>query len=322
MTRASDVITVFVCGAVVTAALVPAPACAQRAQAAVVPGTITVGDVFHAAIRVDLPEGARLIAPDSLALPRDVEPAGRREVRLDTAAAGRQATILFPLAAWRPGTYELPDVTLRVLRDGSQTELTVALPSFTVESVLPADTTGVEPRAAKDVLGGNRVWWPILLALLIALAVAVALYIWWRRRRAALQPAPVLAPSMPPRAAALARLEELRAAGLLERGELKSYYARLTETLRHYSAAVDPAWGVDLTTSELAARLRASLADEDAVALLRLLAGADLVKFARARPDTAAAAADLATARAWIERVGPAEPAEAAAGQPDDRRAA
>jgi hypothetical protein len=268
----------------------------QQAQAAIVPQNITVGDVFHVAVRVDLPPGVNVLAPDSLLLPTDLEMAGSRQVRVDTAGGARRATIIYPMTAWRPGTYELAPVTMQVIEDGSARTLQVSLPDFAVTSVLPADTAGVEPQPPKDVIGANRIWWPILLALLLAALVASALYAWWRRRRGETAPA---APEIVilPRTAALERLAALERAGYVERGEIKPYYEQLTETLRRYAASVRPEWSVDLTTTELTAR---AVGDADAAELLHILAGADLIKFARGRAAQEEARADLAAARAWI----------------------
>jgi hypothetical protein len=278
------------------------PAAAQ--QAAVVPHEITVGDVFHVAIRVDLPAGATLSAPDTLALPPDLEMAGTREVRVDTAGGVRRATVLYPLAAWRPGSYSIATVTVQVVTDGAARAVAVTPPPFSVRSVLPADTAGLEPRPARDVMGGSRLWWPILLALLLAAAIATALYIWWRRRAPRAEPGVTPAvPAVLPRDAAMARLDELEAAGFIERDEMKPFYEELTETLRRYAAAVRPGWGTDLTTTELAARIGA--VDADGAELLRVLGGADLVKFARGRAAREEARRDLAAARDWVLRTDP-----------------
>jgi hypothetical protein len=286
---------------------------AQRPQAAVVPQTITVGDVFQAAIRVELPAGGALLAPDTLVLPEDLEHAARRTLRPDSAGGVLRATLTYPLTAWRPGSYTLPPVPLFLVVGPDTTRLQAELPPFEVSSVLPSDTAGVEPRPAKDVLGASRVWWPILVALLLLALAAAAFWYWWRRRRAAAG-APIeveVRPAVPPRAAALARLDALAASDLLTRGELKAWYDEVAETLRHYVSAVDPGLGVDLTTSELSARTRMTGFPES-LELVRILGTADLVKFARARPPAEAAQHDLAAARSWIERV-PPDPADAAA---------
>jgi hypothetical protein len=295
-------------------------ALAQQPQAAVVPEAITVGDVFRAAVRIELPPGATLVAPDSLPLPADLELAGRREIRIEEVDGARRAIVVYPLSAWRPGSYALAPIDLRILSDGGEASVPVRFPPFTVRSVLPADTAGIQPREAKDVLGANRLWWPILLALLLAAAVAGALWYWWRRRRKpALEEAPLpAAPPIHPRVAALARLEELRRSGLVERGEMKLFYERLTAALRHYVAALHPAWSVDLTTAELAPRMVSAGMPGAAVDLVRILGAADLVKFARRQAAPADAQGDLDAAVLWVER---AEPAAAGSGT-EDRRVA
>lgn len=280
---------------------------AQRVQVAVVPEAITVGDVFHAAIRLDLPSGGDVIAPDSLALPPDIETAGRRDLRTDTAGGGHRITLVYPLAAWRPGTYAIPPVSIRLLtRDGEQS-LTAELPEFTVQSVLPADTAGIEMRPERDVFGASRLWWPWVLAGLLAMAAAIAFAVWRRRHRPDEAPA-IVAPARPAREIALERLEALRGSGLLERGDARAFYAGLAETMRHFAATVDSSWSVDLTTGELHQRIRARLRDPGVLELIRVLSAADMAKFARARPDPEAGFADLDAARAWIERMSPPEP--------------
>ncbi|CAN5866470.1 hypothetical protein BH23GEM9_BH23GEM9_10640 [soil metagenome] len=289
---------------------------AQQPRAAVVPEAITVGDVFRAAVQLDIPADAVVGAPDSLSLPADLEHAGRREIRIDTAGGGRRATVIYPLTAWRPGSYDLPAITLRVVADGSDRSIEVRFPSFDVRSVLPEDTTGIEPKEAKDVIGANRIWWPILLALLLAAAIAIGLYYWWRRRRKPVPEPLPLAPRIHPRAAALAQLEALRRSGLIERGALKPFYAEMTEALRQYTATLRPTWGVDLTTTELSGRMMSNGTRPKAVELVRILGTADLVKFARAHVPAHDAWRDLDAALLWVEQ---AEPRDADSGTEDMR---
>jgi hypothetical protein len=303
----------------------------SQPQAAVLPSVITVGDVFHAAIRLELPPGATVAAPDTLVLPPDLETAGSRELRLDTTDGSRRATLVYPLSAWRPGDYELPDITIALVQDGRRQDFRVALPGFSVSSVLPPDTAGVQPQPARDVLGANRLWWPILLALLLAALLAAALWAWWRRRARPGAPAEAL-PMVLPREAALARLDALAAAGHLDRGEFHPFYVTLTEVLRRYAATVRPLWSVDLTTTELAAIARAGSAappgpsaqeQEAAESLLAILATADLVKFARVPATADGARQQLDATRSWILRVDApaAEPAPPGEGS-EERRVA
>jgi hypothetical protein len=282
-------------------------------QGAVLPANGTVGDILHAIIRIEPGPGAHIVAPDSLLLPPDVERAGTREIRVDTAGGTRRVTIRYPLTAWRPGTYRLPPVTVRLAGGGAAASVyRVSIPDFHVSSVLPADTAGVQPRAAKDVLGASRLWWPILLALLGAALAAAALRYWWRRRHRTLPPDTGTAPATLTVEAALERLEALRCAGLIERGEMKPFYEQLTTTVRRFAATANAGWGVELTTTELAARMSAGEAGEGGE-LLRILAGADLIKFARGSAAQDEAYRDLDAAIEWVRRIGSPRPVPAAA---------
>jgi len=275
-------------------------AAAQEVRVAVTPDTVTVGDVFHAAIRVDVPPGYRLEGPDSLPVSGDVENAGRRFDRSEPIeGGGERITIAYPLTAWKPGPIELPTLALRLIGPGEDPRtLDVRLPAAVVRSVLPADTTGIEPRPLKDVLGANRVLWPILLAIALALAAAAAAIYWIRRRRPV--PEPVLAPGLPPRERALAALDRARELGLLEAGEVKAFYTLVTDAVREFIEAIEPRWSRDLTTSELLALLAGEVEEGPRERLSALLQAADLVKFARRRPDAAVAIEEWQVARDWV----------------------
>ncbi len=290
-------------------ALLPANVLAQAApggvQAAIVPDSLTVGEVVHAAIRLRVPPGVRVAFPDTLPMPRDAEGAGARELRTDTVDGQLELTAVYPVTAWRPGPLRLPPTSVLVLNETGTDTLAVTFAQARVRSVLPADTAGIEARPARDVLGGTRVWWPWLVGLLALLALAaLALWAWRRRRRR--QPAPFLVPAVPPREAALALLDRARALRLVENGELKRFYTLVAEAVRDYLDALDAAWGADLTTTELANAL-APRHDEVRPAL-DALRRADLVKFARMRPDPKTAYDDWAAARAWVESFALPEP--------------
>ena len=304
MTSVTRDVTGIVLGAFAALSMA-APVRAQDVTTAVVPQTIHVGDVFHAAVRVDLPPGAEAIFPDTLALAsEDVEAAGRVRISTDTAGGVRRTTAAYPLTAWRSGEeVQLPEVTL-VVRDGAaERVLRATFPAITLASVLPADTSGIEPKPAKDVVGGSRIWWPWLLAGVLALLLAAALwYLWWRRRSRGAPAVVAPEPAIPPRAQALALLRRAREERLVERGELKTFYALITAALRGYLAAVDPELGADLTTSELARHARRRGAPPALLELLQLLGSADLVKFAKVRPNAVDAYGDWDAARTWVEQ--------------------
>lgn len=284
-----------------------APAAAQRAgvetQAAIVPDSLTVGTVVHAAIRVRAPAGVRIEFPDTLGMAADAENAGVPTMSRDSSNGTITVTAAYPVTSWRPGRLQLPPATVRLVSDAGVDSVEVRFQEIDVVSVLPPDTAGIQPRPARDVMGGVRVWWPLLVALLVALALAaLALWAWRRRRREA--PDMVPAPATPPRETALALLDRVRTLRLIENGEIRRAYILISEAVRGYLESVDPAWGMDLTTTELRAMLAVSGVDGDPA--LRVLDHADLVKFAKMRIDADTAQRDLIRSREWV--AGFAEP--------------
>ena len=264
-------------------------------RTAVVPDTITVGDVFHAAVRVHVPLGSAVEFPDSLVLPTELENAGDRVLRADTTASAIEFTALYPMAAWRPGAHAMPPITFTV----NGAPQSAAFDSLRIASVLPADTTGIEAKPLKPVVGGTRVWWPYLLALLALLIAAAMIYRAWRKLREAVEvQEPV--PARPARVVALERLEHARAAKLVEHGDIDGFYTEISGALRWYVAEIDPMIGQDLATSEIAAVLRRRGADAAGIELLTLLAAADLVKFARRSPTPSDAYADWTRITQWV----------------------
>jgi hypothetical protein len=272
----------------------------RTVSTALVPDSITVGDVFHAAVRVRVPAETRVIFPDTLDVSGNIEMAGRRVIHTDTAGPGElEITALYPLSAWRPGVMQVPPAAVRIETGNIASTVTANFPSAMVISVLPADTANIEPKAARDVLGPNRVWWPLLLALLLALAIIAALIWWWRRRQPGVEEVSV-GPALSPREAALAALERARNSGLIEAGDYKTFYSIVSDALRQYIASLEPDWGADLTTTELTGRMHLHPIDAPAALLISLLRRADLVKFARRRPTREEATQDWESARSWI----------------------
>jgi hypothetical protein len=109
-----------------------------------------------------------------------------------------------------------------------------------------------------------------------------------RRRRAPTAPPPPLAaPPLDPQSAALAELDAIDRDGWAARDPVRAIELA-AGVLRGYLAGRLPGAAGALTTRELVALLPASL-NGTADAVRRALGGADLVKFARVRPDAASA---------------------------------
>ncbi|MDX1675518.1 MAG: hypothetical protein R3314_12045 [Longimicrobiales bacterium] len=278
------------------------PAAGQDVRGLLGSDTARVGDVVPVVVPVPVAPGERVVWPDTLPVTGDLENAARVTERVDTLADGQRVrTGVYAVTPWRTGELSLPVVTVEVVGGGESPRTTRAvLPALTVVSVLPPDTTGVEPRPARGVLGPSWAWTTILLLVLALLAAIAVLVWWWRRRRPGDQAVEPLAPRIPPRERALAMLDAARKAGLLERGEVKEFYTRFSDAVRDYMAALEPGWGEDLTTTELLSRLRAQVGPSEAAGLREVLDPADRVKFARREPDGDTAVAEWEAARQWV----------------------
>ena len=152
---------------------------------------------------------------------------------------------------------------------------------------------------------------PWIAALLAVAAAAAWLYRRYRRRS---RPE-ALVPTLPPRPAhevAREALDALEAAGLLERGEIKTYHIRLSDIVRVYVEGRFRVDAMEMTTGEVLDGLHRTDADRGAVAdVRRVLDRCDLVKFAKLRPAIPECRELLPLARRVVEITAPVEPAAA-----------
>lgn len=276
------------------------PARGQEVRTAVGGDTLRVGDVVPVAVRVTVERGQRVALPDTLPVgDAPLENAARVRERVDTLPDGRlQVTGVYGVTPWRTGELALPEVEVAIVTAEEGTRVVRAqLPALEVASVLPSDTAGIEPKPTKGVVGPSWAWWPFVLALLALLALLAALVWWWLRRRRQM-PARV-EPAVPPRQRVLSRLQEARAAGLVEAGAMKEFYTLVAEALREYLSALDGDWGEDLTTTEVLGRVRLAAGAAEAGRLAPVLRSADQVKFARRVPTAAEALEEWERARSW-----------------------
>ncbi len=118
------------------------------------------------------------------------------------------------------------------------------------------------------------------------------------------------APPLPPREAALAALEKLRAQRLWQEGKHKLYYSALTDILRTYIAGRYGVSAMEMTSDEIVEAMRGvDLPRKSAMDLAQILREADLVKFAKAAPEADENEAAYRAACDFVEQTKPEEPA-------------
>jgi hypothetical protein len=215
--------------------------------------------------------------PEGAFLPLSVEWKERGTDRKSTVTEGRIVISTLDLEA-----AVLPPIRLQFKTASGDT-----LSGYTPEVRVPVRRTvnaESELKPLKRQWMAPRSWLaPILMALALALAAAALLF--WRRRRktrAAVEP---LRPALPPEVTAYRDLIRIEKSKILENGEFKEYYTRVIDVLRRYIEGRFSVEAMDRTTDELVASLR----EERIViaGLEEMLRESDLVKFAKLSPGLA-----------------------------------
>jgi len=239
------------------------------------PDTVLVGQPFTLFVKVLAPKGVRFefpTGPDTTTQ-NGVRPIELRGEKIVTML-GDTAVALYHLVAWDVGLQplRLPDV--RVSFQGQERHPALGGASVFVKSVLPADTSLRVPKPARPLIVlpvFNWLRWLALLAALIAIALA-----WWAWRRYRNRPKPPIDPYV----RAQQEFAKVEARRLIESGEPEEHVAAMVDVAREYLAARVPGVRRSDTTTELLRTMQPRSGIEDE--LPRLLALADMVKFARA----------------------------------------
>jgi hypothetical protein len=291
----------------------------------VTPGTerATVGDTVTLDFRVRLDERDLLfdtVPKPARTLPDWIRVFGIEKLRRqpDRIYVGKAR-----VAFYRPGRQAVPRFELPFMRSvKGLSRGTLTSDSATVE-VVPVLSAG-SSATLRDIKEPAPAPGPNPLELVLGLmALAVAGWLTWRARRRTQAAMPELLPAAPessvlrdPYDIAADRLATIERERWSAR-DVARHYAEVTDVLRDYLEA----HGVparERTTSELRWALPPHLLDsESRRRFASLFDEADLVKFARRRPDAAAAAVFLAHARVllgeWRDATARAEPAGAGA---------
>jgi hypothetical protein len=157
--------------------------------------------------------------------------------------------------------------------------------------IAPADTTArifdiIEPYKAPLTLGEIIPW--LLIAAIMAALLWFLFRLFKRLFRRKGKPEVVINPD-PAHIIAFRDLELLKEENLWQKGEVKQYYSRLTEIVRQYLENRYQVFSLELTTSETLEELVRTGFKRDEVYnnLKTILTGADLVKFAKYKPEPA-----------------------------------
>ena len=241
------------------------------------PIEMMIGEQAQVTVTVQAPEGAKVEMPTFQ--PRQQIVAG---VEVIATQRTDDRTLLLTLTSFDGNLYYLPPFKLKV--NGKTVESkSLALKVVEVE----VDTTKLDKFfGPKDVQDNPFQWsdWKLSfwLSILILVLWAVAYYLYLRLR----DNKPIIArikivKRLLPHQKAMKEIEQIKADKMVASEDQKEYYTKLTDTLRKY---IEERYGfsaMEMTSSEIIARLTSSGDQQSLDELRRLFMTADLVKFAK-----------------------------------------
>ncbi len=252
---------------------------------------IKIGDLIHYSIIVARDEKINVEMPDLGAN------LGAFEIReySDPDPEKRNGEIIqrreYIISTYDIGDYEIPPVTVRygVGKDTSWKELTTETIKISVESLKPSETGDI--RDIKPPLEIARDWMRIIrfaAAALLIVLIGILIFIYIKRRKQGKSIIPRREkPKRPPHEIALEELEQLLQDQLLEKGEIKQFYIRISEIIRRYVEGRFFIVAIEMTTAQLIdTMVEAEVENEDVQLVEDFLMQCDLVKFAKYIPTS------------------------------------
>jgi hypothetical protein len=256
---------------------------------------IFIGDQIHFSITVDQPSGIRLTLPffkDTIC--KSIEIVSGPITDSSANQSGRTKIIQkYLITSFDSGLYQIPPVFAEMKNEDGLKRFYSDYSRLEVLRVrtAPADTTLkiydiIRPYRAPVTLGEILPW--VLLAALFGVLIWAAIRFMRKFKKSDKGVEVVIDPD-PAHVIAFRELEKLREEKLWQKGEIKTYYTRLTGILRQYLENRFGVFSLELTTTEtLDALVKSGFKKDKSYNQLKtVLTGADLVKFAKFKPDPA-----------------------------------
>ena len=191
------------------------------------------------------------------------------------------------LTAWDSGYYFLPELTVGYVSEGQTRSVRTELLPVYVRTVPIPDTLNLAP--LRPILREPARWTDYLHLIIPAgVLLLVALLVWFAllRKKPEVRVAPPPPPPPPAHVTALQRLAALRIDKSWQRDEIKAFVTELTGTVRDY---LEGRYGIpapERTTGQILRALQTeNLTTIQRDHLREMLTVADLIKFAKARPE-------------------------------------
>lgn len=193
----------------------------------------------------------------------------------------------FEIAAYGLGEFVIDEIPVKYLAaDGAAKEIKTNRIYITVQSVdkkgkPKQDIRGIKPPA--DLPSDLKKWVMAGTVLTVILGLLIFLLLFLRSRKPRIETSAVI---LSPHEEAYQSLQTLFDSPLIREGQLKEYYVRISEIIRRYMERRYDFAAVEKTTDEIFKNLRdLKIADGAKAVIKEFLLDADMVKFAKYRPE-------------------------------------
>jgi len=256
---------------------------------------IKIGEQVIWTVTVDTDSTARVIFPEG----QTFSPLETVEAfATDTTRKKDRITLqkMYALTQFDSGSYQLPIQRIEINGEGFFTDS-----SRINVATVPVDTVAQKMFDIKPLMAvekNNSRLWKIILGILLFLGILGGLLYWFIFRKKPLTEEEKVA-LLPPYDRALLELKQLENSRYLIQDEYKRYYSELTDIVRSYLEEDVHVSALESTTDQLIGKLELmtdagelELDKETISQFKRILQTADLVKFAKSKPETSVAEQD------------------------------
>ncbi|CAM3443957.1 BatD family protein [Zobellia roscoffensis] len=258
--------------------------------------SIKIGDQITFTVTVETDTTAQVIFPEG----QTFSPLETVEAfATDTTRQNDRMTLqkIYALTQFDSGSYKIPAQRIEINGEGFLTDSTRIINVANVA----VDTLAQKMYDIKPLMEVDKSYsaiWKILLLVILGLLIIGGLLYWFVFRKKPLTEEEKVA-LLPPYDRALLELKNLEKSKYLIQDEYKEYYSELTGIVRSYLEEDANVSALESTTDELIGKLELlkdagelKIDDDTLQQFKRILQTADLVKFAKSKPDTSVAEQD------------------------------
>ncbi len=267
---------------------------------------LVIGDHLGFEVQVNCPTGIEVSLPLIGETLGKFEVLEQQAIDSQTVNGEKQVIQRLLLTAFDSGFYQIPPLTIEYNPKGSQQIQQVKTNPISVEVYTVVVDTAQAIRAIKAPVDAPYTFrealpYLVLLAIIVGIGLGIYYYRQYRKRKLGEIPPPPK-PKVPPHTIAMGKLAKLEAEKYWQQGDFKLYFSELTGILREYLEGRYEILALESTTDEILRDLKPlGVPDTQYRTLAEMLELADLVKFAKQKPQAEDCLRDMDQARTFVK---------------------